>query len=211
MRLWLLHETQSVKLPSSVTRWPLAPGPELLLAMDAPSKDVGDEKVGDGNCWIPALPRGTRMGVGIPAGSWDSCWVLGWILGRCCNGCWDSCWVSGFLLGIQIPAGCLDSCWILGFQLGIGIPAVCWNSCWVFGFLLVAGIPAGSWDSGLTPHCRSGFPIFARLVEFPWAGHCSTSPVWVRGEWPQSPFLNPIPWISPFPISSLSRRSVAGR
>ncbi|XP_032935578.1 protein-arginine deiminase type-3-like isoform X2 [Catharus ustulatus] len=45
MRLWLLHETQSVKLPSSVTRWPLAPGPELLLAMDAPSKDVGDEKV----------------------------------------------------------------------------------------------------------------------------------------------------------------------
>ncbi|NXD42397.1 PADI3 deiminase, partial [Copsychus sechellarum] len=45
VRLWLLHETQSVKLPSSVTRWPLAPGPELLLAMDAPSKDVGDEKV----------------------------------------------------------------------------------------------------------------------------------------------------------------------
>ncbi|XP_062363770.1 protein-arginine deiminase type-3-like [Cinclus cinclus] len=45
VRLWLLHEAQSVKLPSSVTRWPLAPGPELLLAMDAPSKDVGDEKV----------------------------------------------------------------------------------------------------------------------------------------------------------------------
>ncbi|NWY71910.1 PADI3 deiminase, partial [Erithacus rubecula] len=45
VRLWLVHETQSVKLPSSVTRWPLTPSPELLLAMDAPSKDVGDEKV----------------------------------------------------------------------------------------------------------------------------------------------------------------------
>ncbi|KAM7030664.1 protein-arginine deiminase type-3-like [Acridotheres tristis] len=45
VRLWLLHEGQSVKLPSSVSRWPLAPSPELLLAMDAPSKDVGDEKV----------------------------------------------------------------------------------------------------------------------------------------------------------------------
>ncbi|KAI1231368.1 hypothetical protein IHE44_0007814 [Lamprotornis superbus] len=45
VRLWLLHEAQSVKLPSSVSRWPLAPSPELLLAMDAPSKDVGDEKV----------------------------------------------------------------------------------------------------------------------------------------------------------------------
>ncbi|NXH46166.1 PADI3 deiminase, partial [Dicaeum eximium] len=45
VRLWLLHQAQSVKLPSSVSRWPLAPGPELLLAMDCPSKDVGDEKV----------------------------------------------------------------------------------------------------------------------------------------------------------------------
>ncbi|NWX26681.1 PADI3 deiminase, partial [Notiomystis cincta] len=45
VKLWVLHEAQSVKLPSSVCRWPLAPGPELLLAMDSPSKDVGDEKV----------------------------------------------------------------------------------------------------------------------------------------------------------------------
>ncbi|NXP97776.1 PADI3 deiminase, partial [Vidua macroura] len=45
VKLWVLHEAQSVKLPSSVCRWPLAPGPELLLAMDRPSKDVGDEKV----------------------------------------------------------------------------------------------------------------------------------------------------------------------
>ncbi|NXB33432.1 PADI1 deiminase, partial [Eulacestoma nigropectus] len=45
LRLWVVHEAQSVKLPSSVCRWPLAPGPELLLAMDGPSKDVGDHKV----------------------------------------------------------------------------------------------------------------------------------------------------------------------
>ncbi|NXJ29166.1 PADI1 deiminase, partial [Dicrurus megarhynchus] len=45
VRLWVVHEAQSVKLPSSVCRWPLAPGPELLLAMDGLSKDVGDEKV----------------------------------------------------------------------------------------------------------------------------------------------------------------------
>ncbi|NXB79979.1 PADI1 deiminase, partial [Donacobius atricapilla] len=45
VKLWVLHQAQSVKLPSSVERWPLAPAPELLLAMDAPSKDVGDEKV----------------------------------------------------------------------------------------------------------------------------------------------------------------------
>ncbi|NWY48966.1 PADI3 deiminase, partial [Sylvia atricapilla] len=45
VQLWVLSQAQSVKLPSSVGRWPLAPGPELLLAMDAPSKDVGDEKV----------------------------------------------------------------------------------------------------------------------------------------------------------------------
>ncbi|NXC55888.1 PADI3 deiminase, partial [Aleadryas rufinucha] len=45
VRLWVVHEAQSVKLPSSVGRWPLAPSPELLLAMDGPSKDVGDEKV----------------------------------------------------------------------------------------------------------------------------------------------------------------------
>ncbi|KAM4885831.1 protein-arginine deiminase type-3-like [Sylvia borin] len=45
VQLWVLSQAQSVKLPSSVGRWPLAPGPELLLAMDTPSKDVGDEKV----------------------------------------------------------------------------------------------------------------------------------------------------------------------
>ncbi|XP_005528301.1 PREDICTED: protein-arginine deiminase type-3 [Pseudopodoces humilis] len=45
VKLWVLREARSVKLPSSVGRWPLAPRPELLLAMDAPSKDVGDEKV----------------------------------------------------------------------------------------------------------------------------------------------------------------------
>ncbi|TRZ25182.1 hypothetical protein HGM15179_001868 [Zosterops borbonicus] len=45
VQLWVLSQARSVKLPSSVGRWPLGPGPELLLAMDAPSKDVGDEKV----------------------------------------------------------------------------------------------------------------------------------------------------------------------
>uniref|UniRef100_U3JI45 Uncharacterized protein n=1 Tax=Ficedula albicollis TaxID=59894 RepID=U3JI45_FICAL len=72
VRLWLVHETQSVKLPSSVTRWPLAPGPELLLAMDAPSKDVGDEKVGAGS--------GFLLGAGIPSESrwdWESSWTWG--------------------------------------------------------------------------------------------------------------------------------------
>ncbi|NXA30581.1 PADI1 deiminase, partial [Ibidorhyncha struthersii] len=46
VKLYVVHETQSVKLPSSVCRWPLAAGTEVLLAMDALSKDVGDEKVG---------------------------------------------------------------------------------------------------------------------------------------------------------------------
>uniref|UniRef100_A0A8C3QG66 Protein-arginine deiminase n=1 Tax=Cyanoderma ruficeps TaxID=181631 RepID=A0A8C3QG66_9PASS len=45
VQLWVLSQARSVRLPSSVGRWPLAPRPELLLAMDAPSKDVGDEKV----------------------------------------------------------------------------------------------------------------------------------------------------------------------
>ncbi|KFQ84405.1 Protein-arginine deiminase type-1, partial [Phoenicopterus ruber ruber] len=45
VKLYVVHETQSVKLPSSVCRWPLAAGAEVLLAMDALSKDVGDEKV----------------------------------------------------------------------------------------------------------------------------------------------------------------------
>ncbi|NXV36269.1 PADI3 deiminase, partial [Rissa tridactyla] len=48
VKLYVVHETQSVKLPSSVCRWPLAAGTEVLLAMDALSKDVGDEKVGAG-------------------------------------------------------------------------------------------------------------------------------------------------------------------
>ncbi|NXT91051.1 PADI1 deiminase, partial [Anhinga rufa] len=45
VKLYVVHETQSVKLPSSVSRWPLDAGAEVLLAMDALSKDVGDEKV----------------------------------------------------------------------------------------------------------------------------------------------------------------------
>ncbi|XP_050838637.1 protein-arginine deiminase type-3-like isoform X2 [Serinus canaria] len=45
VKLWVLHEARSVKLPSSVGRWPLGARPELLLAMEQPSKDVGDEKV----------------------------------------------------------------------------------------------------------------------------------------------------------------------
>ncbi|NXL39271.1 PADI3 deiminase, partial [Glaucidium brasilianum] len=45
VKLYVVHETQSVKLPSSVGRWPLAAGAEVLLTMDALSKDVGDEKV----------------------------------------------------------------------------------------------------------------------------------------------------------------------
>ncbi|NXE99706.1 PADI1 deiminase, partial [Menura novaehollandiae] len=44
-KLHVVHEAQSVKLPSSVCRWPLGTRPEVLLAMDAPSQDVGDEKV----------------------------------------------------------------------------------------------------------------------------------------------------------------------
>ncbi|NXM20935.1 PADI1 deiminase, partial [Ploceus nigricollis] len=87
VKLWVLHEAQSVKLPSSVCRWPLAPRPELLLAMDRPSKDVGDEKVRDGSRWIPGsrwvlgwvtgfpmdpgIPLGAGMGDGIPNGSRD--------------------------------------------------------------------------------------------------------------------------------------------
>ncbi|NWR81112.1 PADI1 deiminase, partial [Centropus unirufus] len=45
VKLYVVHESQSIKLPSSVSRWPLATGTEVLLAMDALSKDVGDEKV----------------------------------------------------------------------------------------------------------------------------------------------------------------------
>jgi len=54
VKVYVVHETQSVKLPSSVTRWPLATGTEVLLTMEAISKDVGDEKVGDRS---PAAPR----------------------------------------------------------------------------------------------------------------------------------------------------------
>ncbi|NXU81827.1 PADI1 deiminase, partial [Oreotrochilus melanogaster] len=54
VKLYVVHETQSIKLPSSVGRWPLAAGTEVLLAMDALSKDVGDEKVGAG---VPAGPN----------------------------------------------------------------------------------------------------------------------------------------------------------
>ncbi|NXW58548.1 PADI1 deiminase, partial [Eurystomus gularis] len=45
VKLYVVHETQSVKLPSSMSRWPLTLGTEVLLTMDALSKDVGDEKV----------------------------------------------------------------------------------------------------------------------------------------------------------------------
>lgn len=48
VKIYVVHDTQSVKLPSSVSRWPLAAGAEVLLAMDTISKDVGDEKVGVG-------------------------------------------------------------------------------------------------------------------------------------------------------------------
>uniref|UniRef100_A0A672UB19 protein-arginine deiminase n=1 Tax=Strigops habroptila TaxID=2489341 RepID=A0A672UB19_STRHB len=48
VKLYVVHDTQSIKLPSSVSRWPLASSAEVLLAMDALSKDVGDEKVGAG-------------------------------------------------------------------------------------------------------------------------------------------------------------------
>ncbi|XP_018864277.1 protein-arginine deiminase type-1-like [Parus major] len=68
VKLWVLREARSVKLPSSVGRWPLAPRPELLLAMDAPSKDVGDEKVGHGSWRIP----GFLLDHGITDGCWDS-------------------------------------------------------------------------------------------------------------------------------------------
>nr|XP_032607998.2 protein-arginine deiminase type-1 isoform X2 [Taeniopygia guttata] len=45
VRLWVLHGARSVKLPSSVGRWPLGARPELLLAMERPSHEPGDEKV----------------------------------------------------------------------------------------------------------------------------------------------------------------------
>uniref|UniRef100_A0A8B9GDQ8 protein-arginine deiminase n=1 Tax=Amazona collaria TaxID=241587 RepID=A0A8B9GDQ8_9PSIT len=45
VKVYVVHDTQSVKLPSSVSRWPLATSAEVLLSMDALSKDVGDEKV----------------------------------------------------------------------------------------------------------------------------------------------------------------------
>lgn len=58
VKLYVVHETQSIKLPSSVGRWPLATGAEVLLTMDALSKDVGDEKVGASGWWRDlALPR----------------------------------------------------------------------------------------------------------------------------------------------------------
>lgn len=49
VKVYVVHETQSVKLPSSVGRWPLAPSTEVLVTMEALSKDVGDEKVGAGH------------------------------------------------------------------------------------------------------------------------------------------------------------------
>ncbi|NWJ01839.1 PADI3 deiminase, partial [Crypturellus undulatus] len=45
VKLYVVHEGGTTKLPSSVARWPLTAGVELLLAMEALSKDVGDEKV----------------------------------------------------------------------------------------------------------------------------------------------------------------------
>ncbi|NXA16016.1 PADI3 deiminase, partial [Sapayoa aenigma] len=45
VKLYVIHDSQSIKLPSSVGRWPLEPNTEVLLAMDTLSKDVGDEKV----------------------------------------------------------------------------------------------------------------------------------------------------------------------
>ncbi|NXF13058.1 PADI3 deiminase, partial [Smithornis capensis] len=45
VKLYVIHNSQSIKLPSSVGRWPLEPHTELLLSMDSVSKDVGDEKV----------------------------------------------------------------------------------------------------------------------------------------------------------------------
>ncbi|NXG40000.1 PADI1 deiminase, partial [Dromaius novaehollandiae] len=45
VKIYVVHDTQSVKLPSSVARWPLGAGVEVLVAMEALSKDVGDEKV----------------------------------------------------------------------------------------------------------------------------------------------------------------------
>lgn len=114
-----------MKLPSSVGRWPLGPGPELLLAMDAPSKDVGDEKVGQDPArsrrsqwelgWGLGFPMGAGMGAGIPAGYWDSCWILG--------SCWVLGWVLRFLLDPRITAGSWDSHWVLRLLLGVGILA----------------------------------------------------------------------------------------
>ncbi|XP_068771678.1 protein-arginine deiminase type-1-like isoform X2 [Struthio camelus] len=45
VKMYVVRDGQSVKLPSSVARWPLGAGAELLLSMEALSRDVGDEKV----------------------------------------------------------------------------------------------------------------------------------------------------------------------
>ncbi|XP_062449691.1 protein-arginine deiminase type-1-like [Rhea pennata] len=45
VKLYVVHGAQTVKLPSSVSRWPLGAGVELLVAAEELSKDVGDEKV----------------------------------------------------------------------------------------------------------------------------------------------------------------------
>uniref|UniRef100_A0A8C6JN77 protein-arginine deiminase n=1 Tax=Melopsittacus undulatus TaxID=13146 RepID=A0A8C6JN77_MELUD len=59
VKVYVVHDTQSIKMPSTVSRWPLAAGAEVLLSMDALSKDVGDEKVGAGAPagFNPALHR----------------------------------------------------------------------------------------------------------------------------------------------------------
>ncbi|XP_027567261.1 protein-arginine deiminase type-1-like [Pipra filicauda] len=44
VKLYVVHDSQSTKLPSSVCRWPLDTH-EVQVAMDTVSKDVGDEKV----------------------------------------------------------------------------------------------------------------------------------------------------------------------
>ncbi|NXK70739.1 PADI1 deiminase, partial [Sylvietta virens] len=145
--LWVLRDARSVKLPSSVGRWALGPGPELLLAMDAPSKDVGDEKVGEGSRWIPGscgvlgeglgfpLDPGILLGVEIPAGSRDPA-------GRC-----DSHWMPRFLV---IP----------GFQLGFLQDP---------GILLGVGIRTGTWDPAGTPNFPTSplsFPISPQFSPF---------------------------------------------
>uniref|UniRef100_A0A8V5GCD5 protein-arginine deiminase n=1 Tax=Melopsittacus undulatus TaxID=13146 RepID=A0A8V5GCD5_MELUD len=83
VKVYVVHDTQSIKMPSTVSRWPLAAGAEVLLSMDALSKDVGDEKVGAGAPagFNPALHRAEHHAPccrsGFPISGRPATWTWG--------------------------------------------------------------------------------------------------------------------------------------